>query len=47
MYNLYYMKVNFFLGVVSVFFNLVTGNLIDIFEQWAAKHNINIDDNYI
>jgi hypothetical protein len=41
------MKVNFFLGVVSVFFNLVTGNLIDIFEQWAAKHNINIDDNLI
>jgi C1A family cysteine protease len=41
------MKFNIVLGVLGVFTNLVTSNLVDVFEQWVAKHDINVDDNLI
>jgi KDEL-tailed cysteine endopeptidase len=41
------MKLNLFFSVVSILFTLSSSNLFDVFEQWAAKHNINIDDNLI
>ena len=41
------MKFNLFYGIFSVLICLSNGNLINLFEQWAAKHNINIDDNLI
>jgi len=41
------MKFNLFCGLVTFLVTQVSGNLFDVFEQWASKHNINIDDNLI